>query len=149
MWLAGASHIAIGTEVIILRGSWLAVETAALGKPAPAITIGDRTGIRPGCTISAAESIVIEEDVSIGAYVTIIDSRHTWSAGNPNPLFNPIESAPIRIGRGTWLADRATIAPGTDIGIQCAIGPNTVVTGTIPDYSVVLGNPGRRVGSTH
>jgi acetyltransferase-like isoleucine patch superfamily enzyme len=148
VWLYGARHMAIGARVIILRGAWLAVERAAWAKPAPALSIGDDVGIRVGCTISATESLIIEEHVSVGAYATIIDSKHTWGAGHPNVLFNPMETAPVRVGRGTWLADRATVAPGSDIGEQCAIGPNTTVSGKVPDFSIVLGNPGRVVGST-
>ena len=148
LWVYGPQQIAIGAEVIVLRGCWLAVESMAWGRPAPVLDIGDRVAMRPGCTISAADSIVIEDDVGMGAYVTVIDSRHTWKAGHPNPMHNPIESAPVRVGRGSWLADRATVAAGADIGEQCAIGPNTVVSGTVPDFSIVLGNPGRVVGST-
>jgi acetyltransferase-like isoleucine patch superfamily enzyme len=147
-WLYGCSHISIGERVIILRGGWIAVERVAWGRPAPVLTIGNGVGIRTGFTVSAAASIVIEDDVGMGADVTIIDSRHTWSSGHPNPIFNPVEADPVRIGRGTWLADRVTVAAGSEIGEQCAIGANSTVSGKIPDFSVVLGNPGRIVGST-
>lgn len=147
-WLYGTRHVSIGERVIILRGGWLAVERVAWGKPAPVLDIRDGVAIRVGCTISAADSILIEEDVGIGAYVTIIDSRHTWSSGHPSPLNSPIETTPVRIGPGTWLADRVTVAAGSDIGDQCAIGTNSTVSGKIADYSIVVGNPGRIVGST-
>lgn len=146
-WLYGPSHIAIGASVVILRGCWLAVERIAWDDGI-ALRIGDHVSVRLGCTISAAESVTIEDHVGIGASATILDSRHTWSAGHPNPMYNPIQTAPVRIGRGTWLADRATVAAGADIGEQCAIGPGTTVSGTVPDYAIVLGNPGRVVGST-
>lgn len=147
-WLYGPDHISIGTGVMILEGAWLAVERIAWGLQPPVISIGDRVAIRVGSTISAAESIVIEDDVGMGAGVSVIDSKHTWAPGRPNPLWGPIQSAPIHIGRGTWLADRVTIAAGADIGQQCAIGPGSVVSSKIADYSVVMGNPGRVVGST-
>lgn len=147
-WLYGTHHISIGRAALILSGGWLAVERVAWGEPAPVLSIGDRVAIRVGCTISAADSIVIEDDVGMGGQVTIIDSRHTRATGNPNPMSGPIEKAPIRVGRGTWLADRVTVAAGADIGEECAIGPNSVVSSTVPDFSIVLGNPGRVVGST-
>jgi acetyltransferase-like isoleucine patch superfamily enzyme len=147
-WIYGAHHISIGAGVIILRDGWLAVEKHAWTKPPPVLEIGDGVAIRFGCTISAVDSIMIEEQVGMGASVSIIDSRHTWADGNINPLYGNVESAPIRIGRGSWLADRVTVAAGADIGEQCSIGPNTTVSGTIKDYSIVLGNPGRVVGST-
>jgi acetyltransferase-like isoleucine patch superfamily enzyme len=112
------------------------------------LQIGDRVGIRVGCTISAATSVVVEEDVGMGASVTIIDSKHTWGGGHVNPLYGTFDSAPVRIGRGSWLADRVTIAAVADIGEQCAIGPNSVVSGKVADFAIVVGNPGRVVGST-
>jgi len=148
MWLYGAQHISIGDNVIILRGSWLAVERRAWDRDEPTLRIGNRVAIRTNCTMSASESIVIEDDVGMGGYVTVIDSKHTWLPGNPNVLAAPVEAAPVRIGKGTWLADRAAVAAGADIGEQCAIGPNTVVSSKVPDFSIVLGNPGRVVGST-
>jgi acetyltransferase-like isoleucine patch superfamily enzyme len=147
IWLYGAQQISIGARVLILRNGWLSVERVAWDKPAPVIDIRESVGIRIGCTISAAEFILIEEHVGMGANVTVIDSKHTWSSGQ-NTLFNPVEAAPVRIGPGSWLADRVTVAAGADIGEQCAIGPNSTVSGKVPDFSVVLGNPGRVVGST-
>jgi acetyltransferase-like isoleucine patch superfamily enzyme len=147
-WLYGTKHISVGAFVVILRDAWLAVERPGWTKQAPVLEIGDSVAIRFGCTISAVESIIIEESVGMGANVSIIDSKHTWAPGDMNPMHGPIESAPIRIGRGSWLADRVTVAAGADIGEQCSIGPNSTVSGTIRDYSIVLGNPGRIVGST-
>lgn len=147
-WIYGPQQIWVGDLVMILAGGWLAVERVAWNRPAPVLRIGDRVAVRVGCTMSAAESIVIEDDVGMGGQVTVIDSRHTWAPGVANPMAGPIESAPVRIGRGTWIADRATVAAGADIGEQCAIGPGAVVSSRVADYSIVLGNPGRVVGST-
>lgn len=147
-WLYGTEHISVGDLVIILRGAWLSVERMAWESTEPVIQIGDRVAARTGCTMSAAESIVIENDVGMAGNVTIVDSKHTWHPGDLNVLHAPVKSAPIRVGAGTWLADRATVAAGADIGVQCAIGPNTVVSSTVADYSIVIGNPGRVVGST-
>src|SRR5581483_9794134 len=147
VWLYGAHHIAIGRQVLILRGAWLAVEKVAWDRPAPVLWIGDRVGIRTSCTITAAASIVIEDDVSMGGYVTVIDSKHVWGSGD-NVLSEPVEASPVRIGRGTWIGDKATIAAGANIGVRCMIASNSVVSGTVPDYSVVVGNPGRVIGST-
>ena len=140
--------MSIGERVVILEGAWLAVERVAWGKGAPALTIEEGVGIRNGCTISAAESILIEEYVGMAGFCTIVDSKHTWSAGHPSPIFNPVEATPIRIGRSTFVGERVMIGAGSDIGEHCFIGANSTVSGKIPDFSIVLGNPGRVVGST-
>src|SRR5437868_8869555 len=76
-WVYGPQQIAIGNYVLILHQAWLSVETPAWNLPAPTLRIGDRVGIRPWCSISAATGIVLEDDVILGAYSTVIDSDHT------------------------------------------------------------------------
>jgi len=143
-WLYGAHKMAFGREVLILRGCLLSVDQ--WDRPGPLLTFGDRVGVRPYCTFSACESIVIEDDVIIGAFSGIIDSDHTFDLGVPNVMHNPVVTAPVRIGRGTWLAERVAVLRGADIGRCCIIGANSVVKGTIPDLSIAVGAPARVVG---
>lgn len=147
MWIFGGQQIAIGAHTLVLHQAWLSVETPAWDRPAPVLRIGDRVGIRPYCSISAAESVTIEDDVIIGAYSSVIDSDHTFADGRPNVMHNPLATAPIRIGRGTWIAERVAVLRGSDIGECCIVGANSVVRGTIPPYSIAVGAPARVVGS--
>ncbi len=147
-WIYGPSKIEVGAGVIILHSIWLSAERSCWDRPGPAITIGDRVGIRPYCTISASESIEIADDVVLSAFTTVIDSDHTFDAGEPNVLWNPSRSAPVRIGRGTWVGERVAILRGSQIGRYCVVGANSVVRGEVPDYSVVAGVPARVVGTT-
>lgn len=145
-WVYGPQQMSIGAHSLVLQGTWLSVESHAWGRPAPVLSIGARVGIRPYCMISAAERIEIEDDVIIAAFSSVIDSDHTFAAGNPNVMHNPLATAPIRIGRGTWIAERVAVLRGADIGRCCIIGANSVVKGTIPDYSIAVGAPARVVG---
>jgi acetyltransferase-like isoleucine patch superfamily enzyme len=147
MWIFGAHQMALGSEVLILHSCWLSVEMWAWNSSPPVLRIGNRVGIRPFCAISASRSIRIDDDVILGAFTSVVDSDHTFSMGRPNVMHNPQESAPIRIGRGTWVAERVAILKGADIGRCCIIGANSVVRGTIPDYSVAVGAPARVVGT--
>ena len=146
LWIFGAHQMAIGADVLMLHSVWLSVESGAWNAAGPVLRIGDRVGIRPFCAISAAESVTIEDDVIIGAYSSVIDSDHTFAAGRPNVMHNPLATAPIRIGRGTWIAERVGVLRGADIGECCIIGANSVVRGTIPPYSIAVGAPARVVG---
>ena len=145
-WVYGPQQMSLGAHSLVLQGTWLSVESTAWDRPAPALTIGKRVGIRPYCMISAAEQIEIEDDVIIAAFSSVIDSDHTFAAGRPNVMHNPLETAPIRIGRGTWIAERVAVLRGANIGRCCIIGANSVVRGTIPDYSIAVGAPARVVG---
>jgi acetyltransferase-like isoleucine patch superfamily enzyme len=103
--------------------------------------------MRHHVTVSAVESIDIEDDVLIAAWVSIYDSDHTLGREG-NAIWYPHRSAPVRVGRGTWLGERVTVLRGADIGMHCIIGAHSVVNGSIPDYSVAVGAPARIVGST-
>lgn len=147
-WIYGPHQIAVGAGVVSLGHIWLSAERETWGDAHPAITIGDGVGIRPYCTISAAEGIVIEDNVVISSFSTITDSDHTWESGHENVIWSPTVASPIRIGRGTWIGERSAILRGAQIGKFCKIGANSVVKGEIPDYSVAVGAPAKVVGST-
>jgi acetyltransferase-like isoleucine patch superfamily enzyme len=155
-WLYGAKKISIGDQALILKGSWLSAERATWDNPDPALVIGQGVTIRQGVTISASESIVIEDYVGIGGGSTILDGTHTHAPAaahatrgeHENVLHNPMETAPVRIGRGSWLGDRVTVLMGANIGAHCTIGSNSVVRGDVPDYGVAIGVPARVVGTT-
>jgi len=147
-WIAHPEKIEIGSSVLMFHGLWLSVERPAWNRDGPAIRIGDHVAVRPYVTISAAESITIEDGVVISAFTTIIDSDHTFANGLPNVMHNPLVSSPVRIGEGTWIGERVAVLRGATIGRCCMIGANSVVRGEIPDYSVAVGAPARVVGST-
>lgn len=147
-WVAGAERITVGDRVIIMRDVWLAVERRALNRTEPALRIGNRVTISRWCRISAAESVTIEDAAGISAMCTIVDSDHTLDGPTDKPLFNPMKTAPIRIGYGSWVGERVTVSRGVTVGRFCIIGANSVVRGEIPDNSVAVGAPARVVGRT-
>lgn len=51
----------------------------------------------------------------------------------------------VIIGEGTHIGAGATIIPNTKIGKWCVIGAGAVITKNIPDYSLVVGVPGKIV----
>jgi acetyltransferase-like isoleucine patch superfamily enzyme len=146
-WLRGTHRAEVGANVMVLRGAWIAVERDAWKRPGPALVIGDEVAINTGATITCAESVVIEDGVLMAANVTVIDCDHTMR-GALNPAYNPLVTAPIRIGRGSWLGQNAVVLRGSTIGEGCVIGANAVVRGDIPAHSVAVGAPARVVGST-
>jgi len=147
-WVFGPHLMTVGNGVMIFHGTWLSVERVAWEAAEPVLRIGDGVGIRPYCTISAAESIVIEDHVVLSAFSTVIDSDHTFVRGEPSVLRGALATSPIRIGRGTWIGERVAVLRGANIGSRCIIGANSVVRGDIPDNSIAVGAPARVVGAT-
>jgi len=144
---AVARAVQLGNSIAIGKDSWLNVSGSAVAKDNPAIVIDDCTLIGPRCQISAANSIHIERDVLIAASVLIMDHSHAYE-----DITIPIHrqgitaGGRIRIGQGSWIgAGAAVICPRGEltIGRNCVIAVNSMVTRSIPDYSVAFGVPAR------
>jgi acetyltransferase-like isoleucine patch superfamily enzyme len=54
-------------------------------------------------------------------------------------------AAPIQIGANTWIASRAQIHPGVQVGNNSVIGASSVVTSTVESDAVYVGQPVRKV----
>jgi acetyltransferase-like isoleucine patch superfamily enzyme len=147
-WIYGSKYISIGRGVVILSGARLSAEQETWAKKEPSLVIGDGSIFRSHFTASATSRVEIEANVLCAARVSVIDSEHTITETEQNPLWNPAISKPTRVGEGSWLAENVVVLGGARIGRKCIIGANSVVKGEIPDYAVAVGAPARVVGST-
>ena len=50
------------------------------------------------------------------------------------------------IGNRVWIGYRAMILPGVTIGEGAVVGAGAVVTKDVESFSIVAGNPARRIG---
>lgn len=145
-WLSGAHRITIGSGTLIFTGSVLSVDRARWHVEEPTLTIGDRVVFGRHVQVVALAGIHIADDVSIGAYTSVLDSVHHHEP-HANVFYNPSTAEPITIGRGSWIAERCVVGRGVRIGKHCTIGANSVVREDIPDYAIAVGAPTRIVGS--
>jgi len=92
------------------------------------VTIGRNTNIQDGCIIheDPGAPVIIGEEVIVG-HAAIIHGA--------------------TIGNNTLIGIRATLLNHVEVGSWCIIGAHSLLTeGTkIPDYSVVMGSPGKVV----
>ena len=49
----------------------------------------------------------------------------------------------VKVHEGTHIGAGATILPNISIGKWCVIGAGAVITQNLPDYSLVVGVPGK------
>jgi acetyltransferase-like isoleucine patch superfamily enzyme len=112
---------------------------------------GNGVIIGPHCTVAAAESLVMEDNVGPGAMTLVTNLEHSKDEHGEHETFevSGLKTSPVRIGEGTVIAQRSAVLRGSNIGKHCFIGTNSVVQGDIPDYSIVVGAPGKVVGRTH
>ncbi len=107
------------------------------------VRIGDRCLIGKGSGIVGHFGIDIGDDVWTGHHVYITDQNHGYTDVDLPISRQTMPERPVRIGDGSWLGFGTVVLPGADIGRHVVIGANSVVTGTIPDFSVAVGAPAR------
>lgn len=141
-----APRIRLGNSVSLRKDAWLNVADVNASQE-PAIVIEDNCAIGTNTIISARNLIHIERDVLIAQWVLIVDHNHAYEDITV-PIINQgiTEGGRIRIGQGSWIARGAVIlCPKGEltIGRNCVVAANSVVTRSIPDYSLVAGLPAR------
>ncbi len=143
----GEQSIHIGTGTLVGRHCTLSVGYGVLDTTVRerGLVIGDRCVVGARCTFTAHESIVVGDDVWFGQSVFVSDASHGY-ADPDTPIGKQFgEHDPIEIGSGSWIGHGAVILPGARIGRNVVVGAGSVVRGTVPDHSVVVGVPARVV----
>ena len=120
------------------------------------IEIGNRVVIRPGTMlfgdcVNLETSIIIEDDVLMGSGVHIYVNNHKFD--NPNVALidqghYPAKSVTLK--QGCWLGANVIVLPGVTIGQNSVVGAGSIVTKSIPDRVVAVGNPAKiisKIGS--
>jgi len=96
--------------------------------------------------------IEVHEGVTISSFVRVL--IHDWSLYTVAKAIGDFAEKPIgkikgvSIGSHSFVGTGSIIMPGTRIGRGCIIGSGTVVRGTVPDYSIVIGSPGEIIGDS-
>ena len=109
------------------------------------VKIGENCHFSPYVLID----LIYPRMVSIGNNVTIGSNTMIFAHYNPtaNKLLKengfPREVKKVTINDGVVIGPGSIITMGTTIGKNSIVGAGSVVSNTIPDSSVVLGNPAR------
>jgi len=139
-------RISLGDAVSLRHNTWLNVATEdPTGDPI--IVIDGHCTIGQGAMISAKNRIHLEKYVLVGQHVLIQDHNHAYEdVTRPIAAQGITEGGKVRIGEGCWIGRGSAIicARGQlTIGRHCVVAANSMVTQSIPDYSVVFGSPAK------
>jgi len=138
----GREGVRLGDNVRIKEFAWIQV-TSHLSDPGHGLDVGDNVYIGPHCLIGAAGGIVIQSDVTIGAYVQLLAENHRFECAASPVGEQGVSRRGIRVERGCWLGNAVIVLDGTSIGAGAVIGAGSVVTRDIPPGAVAVGNPAR------
>ena len=104
------------------------------------LRFGRNVFVNHGCTAMDLGGIAIGDDVMIGPNVQLISSGHPL---DPATRRSQITTAPVRIGRGAWIAAGATVLQGVTVGDDAVVAAGAVVTKDVPARTLVAGVPAR------
>jgi len=105
----------------------------------PNVTIGD--GVKIQNNVSVYEGVTLEDHVFCGPSMVFTN------VFNPRSEIRRMdELRPTLVRRGATFGANCTILCGVTVGTYAFVGAGAVVLKDVPDFALVVGNPGRVVG---
>jgi len=101
------------------------------------VRLGDRVTIK--CGVYLWTGLTAEDDVFVGPGAAFSNDHR------PRSRQRPPEFAQVLLRTGASLGSNCTVLP-VEIGRWAMIGAGSVVTRDVPDFAIVVGNPGRVTG---
>lgn len=102
-------------------------------------TLGSGTVVNAGGIVQAGATVGRHVIINTGALVDHDNVIGDFVHISPNVSL----TGHVEIGEGTHIGAGAVVIPRIKIGKWCIIGAGAVIIKDVPDYSVVVGNPGR------
>lgn len=146
-WVQGSGELVVGDQVRI--SGKISISYAASFTSRPRLEIGDHSDIAHETRFVVGREIRIGRHVQVAGNVTFRDSGgHPTDAGlrRQGAAPDPDEVKPIVVHDHAWIGSGVLVMPGTEIGEGAIVSAQSVVSGKVAPYSIVAGNPARRIG---
>lgn len=101
------------------------------------IYIGARTQFHGLGGIAIGDGVIISDDC------LIMSANHRYDKGKSIPYDEEFVYKKVHIRQNVWIGARCIILPGASIGEGVVVGAGSVVSGNIPDFAVIAGNPAK------
>ena len=105
----------------------------------PEVVLGNNVKVQNN--VSVYTGVTCDDDVFLGPSCVFTNLTNPRSAVNRKSQY-----AKTHIGKGATIGANSTIVCGHDIGTYAFIGAGAVVTKSVPDYALLVGNPARQLG---
>ena len=105
----------------------------------PEVVLGNNVKVQNN--VSVYTGVTCDDDVFLGPSCVFTNVTNPRSAVNRKSQY-----AKTHIGKGATIGANSTIVCGHDIGTYAFIGAGAVVTKSVPDYALLVGNPVRQLG---
>ncbi|KAF7188823.1 Maltose O-acetyltransferase [Pseudocercospora fuligena] len=109
------------------------------------ISLGKNVFINFNCTIIDTCKVTIGARTLFAPGVSLYSGCHPLDPEVRNGTKGPEMGAEIHIEEDCWIGGQAIILPGITIGKGSVVGAGSVVTKNVPPYTVVAGNPAKKI----
>jgi hypothetical protein len=108
------------------------------------VVLGSHSNVQCFTTIAAGDGVVsLGDHVRIGPNCSLLGADHEYRDRETPIHMQPMTNPGLKIGDDVWIGANCVVLPGIEIGRGCVVGAGSVVTRSLPPYSVAVGNPAR------
>ncbi len=131
-------RLEVGEGTLLEPGVWLTIPGDAR------VRIGEGCFLNLGVMVAAHALVEIGDHCMFANGCFVTDANHRF-----DDLEQPITwqgfttKGPTRIGDNVWCGANVVVTSGVTIGRRCVIGANSVVTQSIPEFSIAAGAPAK------
>lgn len=130
------------------------ISSTALISDGNQVAIADDVWVWHHSIIDGSNGVTIEEGAQIGGWVGIFSHGSQVSVRLLGRSFIEIPRderpgytrSPVRIGAYCFIGAGTIVLPGTSLGKGCLVAAGSIVSGTFEDFSLIKGNPAKRIG---
>ena len=129
-------HAQLGRGCIVGRGAYVG----------PGVIIGDHVKLQNYALVY--EPAELGDGVFIGPAAVLTNDMYPRSTDVAGKLKRPADwtAQGVRVLEGASLGARVVVLPGVVVGRWALVAAGAVVTTDVPDFALVVGVPGRRIG---
>ena len=138
VYIRNFKRIFIGKKVRIFPGARIEV----LDKDSSVI-FEDNISIGQNFHITSRGNLVIGKNTTFAENIMVTNIDHDYKEIDQHILEQKHIVRETKIGENCFIGFGVVIQAGTILGKQCIVGANSVVRGTFPDYSVIVGVPAK------
>ena len=134
-WFLRLVGAQIGDRVIFYPGVWIVTGRNLI--------IGDDVDLALDVLITTGGGVTIGDRVLVGYRSQILSSNHKIPA-KPERVFSAgHENKPVIIESDVWIGASCIILPGVTIGEGAIVAAGSVVTKSVPPFTIVAGVPAK------
>lgn len=132
----------IGSDTVLMGTRFSNLDRKGLG----GLRIGARCYLGRGVHLDLAERIEVLDESTLADGAMVLTHMNVGFRDHPLQAGFPSQATPARIGPGAFVGARAMLLPGVQVGKGAFVAAGSVVTKSVPDDTIVGGNPARELG---